>query len=263
MHVATRQAFALAVAALLAATAGPVGAAQAAPAFQDEEAEALITSPGARETVSGIVVIVGTASAPDFRLYRLEFIGDPAPTDAGWEPVQAPVEQRVREGVLGGWDTTTLPDGFYRLRLVVVTGLEEEELEYEVRVEVSNATATPLPLQPTITPSPSPGTPTPGPSPTPLIQQPPTRTPRPTETPGGPATLAPPPTLPPESPLQPNRLRQAAWRGVQIALGVFAGMALYGLARAAARGQLRERWWDFRREVLNPLLGGRNRRRKE
>ena len=227
---------------------------------EEGEIVAELDSPTARSVVSGIVTITGTAIAPGFRFYLLEYNIDPTPSNAPWTPIQAPVSQQARHSVLGAWDTESLADGRYIIRLTVVYGEARQAAEAQVQVQVSNATATPHPLPPTSTPSPAPGTPTPGPSPTPLIQQPPTRTPRPPEAPTRIGTGAA-PGASPESPLAPDRLKQAAWRGVLLALGGFGLFGAYSLVRAARRGQLRQGWRDFQREVINPLgdLLGRRR----
>ncbi len=221
------------------------------PARQISPDTLLIISPVPGETVSGVLQIVGTALDPAFLRYELDWAPDPPVGDA-WQPIQPPIFQQVRSSVLGIWDTTSVPDGQYLIRVRLVRA-DESSIETQVRVQVVNATATPSPSPaPTATATGLPGTPTAGPSPTPLIQQPPTRTPRPTETPGGP-TPTPAPLLA-ESPFEPARLRQAACSGVYLALAIFGGLAGYGLIRAAVRGQLRAVWWQLQREVLNPLI---------
>lgn len=245
--------------AMLAITAGTLvlclslpRAVHAESARQEPESLAIINEPQNNDRLTGAVLLNGTAVDPDFRYYQLEYRPDASPADAEWSPIQPPVSQQVRDGVLGLWDTTGLPGGSYTLRLRVVRG-DGSEITDQVRVLITNATATPIPTpQPTPTVTPLPGTPTPGPSPTPLIQQPPTRTPRPTATPGGP-TPEPPRAADPGSPLQPDRLRGAAWSGVQITLGAFALLGLYSLIRAGVRGRLRAGWWKLRREVIDGI----------
>lgn len=236
-------------------------AAHAGPSPQQEgESLAIITEPQDNDVLTGSALIYGTAAGADFRFYQLEYIPDPAPSDTPWVSIQPPVAQQVNNGVLGLWDTTALADGRYLLRLRVVRG-DGSEIGDEVSVRIVNATATPTPtLRPTATITPTPGTPTPGPSPTPLIWQPPTRTPRPTATPGGPTPTPPPPET--DSPLRPDRLRQAAWDGVKMALGAFGALGIYSLMRAARRGELRSGWRRLRREVLNPLFNSLRGRRR-
>ncbi len=225
----------------------------ALPHQQDAEGIADIASPQNNEIVSGAVTITGTAVDIDFRFYQLDYNIDPTPSDVPWTAVQPPVAQQVRDGILGIWDTTGLPDGRYVLRLQVIRN-DGQAISDEVHVQIGNATPTPLPtLPPPPTPTPPPGTPTPGPSPTPLIWQPPTRTPRPSPTPGGP-TVTPTPMDLSDSPLRADRLRLAAWRGMLITVSAFAVLGVYSLIRAAARGTLRTAWWRFRREIVNPVL---------
>jgi hypothetical protein len=206
-----------------------------------------ITSPAVGEIVSGVVQISGTAIDTDFAHYELAYALDPPINDQSWIPIQPPITQQVRDGILGAWDTTPLVDGRYLIRLRVVRIDEEAEaVEEIVRVQVSNATATPLPtLPPAPSATPLPDTPTPGPSPTPLIQQPPTRTPRPTPTPGGP-TATPEPLNLEDSPFRPDRLRQAAVSGGLITLGVFCLLGLYLLFRNQLLDQIRVLIWQIR-----------------
>jgi hypothetical protein len=203
------------------------------------------------ENVSGVVAIEGTATADDFRDYVLDYVPDPSPSDVQWRPIQGAVEQQVQDDVLGVWDTTGVEDGRYILRLTVNHHFSDPTTT-EVRVFVANATATPVPQPGTFTPSPPAGSPTPGPSPTSLIEQPPTRTPRasgpdttPTATPGAAVATG--------SPLQPDRLRRAAVVGILSTLAVFGLFGFYRMARAASRGQLGDRWRQFRGEVSGPL----------
>jgi hypothetical protein len=256
---------------LIAALLASVQTALAGPVQQDDdetptpesgESRILISSPQPGDSLSGWVTIIGTAVDPDFRSYTLEYAPDPTPSDVPWTEIQPPVEQQVRDGTLGAWDTTSLEDGYYILRLVIERN-DGESTDYEIHILVSNATATPLPtLPPTPTATSIPGTATPGPSPTPLIWQPPTRTPRPTATPGGP-TSTPQPLLQQDSPLSPNRLRQAAIRGIYIALIAFGMLAFYSMLRLAVRGELRERWWTFRKELINPLIDALSRKKDD
>ncbi|MBN1312284.1 MAG: hypothetical protein JXB30_12770 [Anaerolineae bacterium] len=232
----------------------------AMPPAQATASKVEIISPTDNQEVGGLVQIVGTAIDPAFYQYKLAYATEPVIDDT-WTAIQAPVAQQVNEGILGAWDSTQVADGIYRIRLRLVQQ-DGTAIDDQVRVQVVNATPTPLPTPlPTFTFTPLPSTATPGPSPTPLIWQPPTRTPRPTETPGGPIPNATPLSLQ-DSPFHPSRLRQAAWTGVMITFGTFGFLAVYGLVRAAVRGQLRSWWWRFRREVINPMLDSRGREKK-
>jgi hypothetical protein len=248
-------------------TAGAAGAWQSTPTPEPTpvDSRAVITDPGAGKNLSGVAAITGSAFAPDFDSYLLEYAPDPLPTDVEWLSVQPSIEQQVIRGVLGAWDTAEIADGRYILRLTL-NRTASDPIVYEVRVQVSNATPTPAPTltpQPTDTPRVTVG---PGqPTPTPLIQQPPTRTPRPTVTPGGP-TATPAPLVAGDSPLRPDRLVDAARRGVWIALIIFGVLGMYGLIRAAVRGTLRDGLLEVQHDVIHPLIDelrrSRDRRRE-
>jgi len=74
-----------------------------------------ILSPEDGETVSGMVEVLGTANIPNFGFYKFEMA---ALGDTSWLTIQAG-ETITTEGKLGYWDTTTLNQGDYFLRLVV------------------------------------------------------------------------------------------------------------------------------------------------
>ena len=232
---------------------------------QTGQSQVEIISPTDNQVISGLVQILGTALDPAFYQYELAYATEPVIEDT-WIAIQSPVAQQVNESVLGAWDSTQIPDGIYRIRLRLVQQ-DGTPIDDQVRVQVVNATPTPLPTPlPTFTPTPRPTYDNvrhdvPGPSPTSLIWQPPTRTPRPTATPGGPIPTSTPISMQ-DSPFHPSRLRQAAWTGILIAFGVFGFLAIYALARATIRGQLRNWLWRFRREVINPMLDSRGRKKK-
>jgi hypothetical protein len=212
--------------------------------------EAGFIQPQASATVTGLVQIIGTALAPDFDHYELAWSSDPPLNDEAWQPVQPDIAQQVRAGVLGVWDSTLVPDGQYLLRLRTVR-TDQTFIEALVRVQVANATPTPTftPI-PTVTSTLLPGPATVGPSPTPLIQQPPTRTPRTTQTPGGPTAT---PAAIEDAPFRAERLRGAACSGVWFTLLAFGGLGVYGMVRMARRGQIRDAWWSFRRDIRQLL----------
>ncbi len=74
-----------------------------------------IDSPASGETVSGVVEIRGTAAEPGMMRFRFEFGYDPDPTGT-WFLVFEGTEP-VRNGLLGTWDTSTISEGNYALRL--------------------------------------------------------------------------------------------------------------------------------------------------
>ena len=68
--------------------------------------------------VAGYVTITGSASHPRFLQYALEWGPEPNPSNL-WYPITAPRSTIVLNGILGAWNTTSVPDGNYRLRLHV------------------------------------------------------------------------------------------------------------------------------------------------
>ena len=140
--------------------------------FAQESAAAIIASPTDGQQLFGLVTITGTAIAPDFVNYRLEYddLRDP---QEQWFLVQAVVTQQVVNDVLGAWNTSVIPDGNYRLRLRVsrLDGTSIETIIPDLRV--SNSAPTPIPTVAGVPATETFGAPTPGPSPTSLVQQPP------------------------------------------------------------------------------------------
>ena len=66
--------------------------------------------------VSGSVELKGAANRPGFSFYKLEY----RPVDdQDWQLINI-YEQSRRLGTLGWWNTTTVPNGTYLVRLVVV-----------------------------------------------------------------------------------------------------------------------------------------------
>ncbi len=143
------------------------------------DAQSGIIYPPETEVLSGSVQIQGTATHPDFWKYELAA----APQGTGNWFIIAVSETPVVNGVLGAWDTRTVADGPYSIRLRVVHRDGNYDEYFVKNVIVSNAApptaeATPTP---TATPTPKPPTATP-------IQI----TPQiPTPTPASTATLAP------------------------------------------------------------------------
>jgi len=154
---------------------------------QPQAARAVITSPEPFTALRGRVPISGTATHPDFWKYEVHFAPEPSAGDQ-WSLIGSVHEAPVVDGVLEVWDTTTVPDGTYSLRLRVVRrdGNYEEYFVRQLLVANAQPTETPTPeISPTPTDTPTPLPPTP----TVVIELPviPTPTPRPTptSTPGG------------------------------------------------------------------------------
>ncbi len=77
-----------------------------------------ITSPGVNQTVAGVLEITGTATHEDFHYYKLEYAPG-ANADGGFiyfDGANGPVVG----GRLGGFNTASLPNGTYTIRVLVV-----------------------------------------------------------------------------------------------------------------------------------------------
>ena len=113
-----------------------------------------------------VVVITGTATHPSFSFYKVEFSLEPG---GDWSVIGDTHTNQVKDGALVQWDTRTVPDGSYSLRLLVVdaTGNYVENVVRQVVVANASAapteTITPTPTG-TLTGTPATGTPTSTPS---------------------------------------------------------------------------------------------------
>src|SRR5690606_38188210 len=143
--------------------------------------------------------VTGTLAAPGFTLAQLEFAYADNPTDT-WFSIQV-FSEPIVDSTLALWDTTSITDGEYVLRLRA--SLEDGTLqEVTVPIQIGNDLPVPSPtVEPTATPQEN------------LIQVPtpfllaasptPTELPRPT------------PTMLPANPvsLEPNEIYQSLGRG--------------------------------------------------
>lgn len=166
-----------------------------------------ITSPAADAVLRGQVTISGRLDLVSFLSARLEFAYASDPTDT-WFPIQT-FSQPVLDSTLASWDTTSITDGSYILRLRVT--LEDGTVqEATVPVQIGNdalPTATPE-----LTPTPDAETAS---LPTPFLlaaSPTPTEAPRPTPT-----------ALPPNpAALEQNEVYGSLGRGALVILGLFA-----------------------------------------
>ncbi|MFN2165994.1 MAG: hypothetical protein ACK2U9_07005 [Anaerolineae bacterium] len=159
-----------------------------APLFQ----EAVITSPEAFANVRGNVSIFGTATHPQFQRYELYYTIEPGDN---WVFIGEAHFEQVANGLLGTWDTGSLPDGTYSLRLRVVRQDGNYDEAYQRSIVVANAAPPPTPTptetvapeeRPTLPPVAQPTAASAEETPTPiLVEQPeiPTPTPRPSPSP--------------------------------------------------------------------------------
>lgn len=88
-----------------------------AAAWRQEAASVAITSPAPDEILRGQVTITGKVDGPSFASAQLDFAYASNPTDT-WFTIQA-FSQPVGESSLANWDTTSITDGDYVLRLRV------------------------------------------------------------------------------------------------------------------------------------------------
>ena len=174
-----------------------------------------ITSPKTGDILRGQVTITGTTDVPDFVSAQLDFAYDSNPT-GNWFALQA-LAQPMQDSDLFTWDTTSITDGDYILRLqVFLTDGTSQELTVPVRIQNDTPipTATPVPIA-TLEEFVSVQIPTPfllAASPTP------TNIPRPTPTPLPPNPVA----------LSQNEIYASLGRGALVIIGlfVFSGIAL-------------------------------------
>jgi uncharacterized protein YgiM (DUF1202 family) len=159
----------LALIALMPMTAS----AQTTPAASNPLAN--ITYPPPIYVLSGQFPIIGSANLPNMLNYFIEF--RPISEDvtqistASWAPATVPSRRAVQDDVLGVWDTTTVEDGAYEIRLTVNVrgGQPVQHVVTPLRVENNPRFGGRVPLAtptPTITPTPA-ATATPTPDPTP------------------------------------------------------------------------------------------------
>ncbi len=125
--------------------------------------EAVISSPTGGEALQGSVTISGTTAVEGFDYAELSFGYADDPTGT-WFLI-AEMGDPVEEDVLAQWDTTTITDGVYTLRLVVeregdpltatVTGLRVRNYT-SLETETPTAARTAYPGAQTNTPPPPP-----------------------------------------------------------------------------------------------------------
>jgi hypothetical protein len=133
-----------------------------APGFAD------ITQPTIGQALVGVVTIEGSASHPSFLSYDLSFAYENGEAET-WFLIMDNVENPVIDGRLGIWDTSSITDGDYKLRLRVNlengSALESIVSGLRVRNTTPVETATPglaaqpiedRPQSPTVTPLPTP-----------------------------------------------------------------------------------------------------------
>lgn len=120
---------------------------QSYPVHAQSEGDLIIASPGEGQVVQGMAVVTGTVTVLGFSSYELSFAYSDAPTQT-WFALHSSTLP-VFEGDLGTWDTTTITDGDYnlRLRVFLLDGSTQETTVSGLRVRNYTAvpTATPAP----------------------------------------------------------------------------------------------------------------------
>jgi len=130
-----------------------------------QEPRPVIVQPEQDAPVRGDVQIIGTAVHPQFDHYELHYAPWPLPSDQAWVfiPDGHPNQQPL--GLLGTWDSRSVPDGTYVLRVRVVkpdSNYQESDLR-RVLVVNTRQVETPTPVvteAPTQAPVELPPTPT-------------------------------------------------------------------------------------------------------
>lgn len=127
-----------------------------------EDADIAISFPPSVYVISGLTEIRGTADLVDLEKYFVEYRQlveeiDVA-TERPWFPATLPRNEATRNGELGVWNTTTVRDGLYELRLVVESnsGIIQIYRVSPIRV-LNNPTRdfVNIPARPTLFPTPT------------------------------------------------------------------------------------------------------------
>jgi hypothetical protein len=98
------------------------------------QADSAITSPTSGSAIQGKVDVSGYIKSTNFVRYDLDFSHSPGPED-GWFNINAS-DKNPADGLLGVWDTSSISDGNYRLRLTVYykDSTKAEYFANEIRV---------------------------------------------------------------------------------------------------------------------------------
>jgi hypothetical protein len=207
-----------------------------------QEPKPVIAQPEQDAVVRGVVQLVGSAVHPQFQRYELYYAPSPVPSDQAWIFIGDAHFQQQPLGLLGTWDSRSVPDGAYALRVRVVKQDGNYNDSDPRRVIVANAspapTATSAATQaptsaPTALPTALPATATIVVE-VPAIQSPtpiPTAIPKPTSTPAASAGADPSTTLADvESIFSPGRLIDVAQKSAVYTAGFFLVLgAFFGL----------------------------------
>jgi hypothetical protein len=92
-----------------------------------------LTYPISGDELRGVVEITGTANIENFAFYKIEYLS--TEPDSIWRAISAGTEM-VMDDVLGTWDTSLVPTGDYRFRLVVTDTAGNAPLPCVVQIRV-------------------------------------------------------------------------------------------------------------------------------
>jgi hypothetical protein len=140
-----------------------------------QQSTLIITAPRPGDALQGVITITGTSQVEGFTSAEIAFAYDGDPTGTWFRITTS--SQPVEDGILAIWDTTSISDGVYDLRLRVLDAdgksLEVVNSSLRVRNYTPVETATPTAFVPAATPFPThTATPTLYPTPTVLPTNP-------------------------------------------------------------------------------------------
>jgi hypothetical protein len=193
---------------------------------------ASIDSPVAGEVVQGAVVVRGSTAVERFQYYEIDFASTAQPAQ-NWLLIQES-SIPIQDGILAVWDTNSITDGDYNLRLVIfkTDGSQSVVTVMGLRVRnyspIDNPTPSPTVMYVTL----GPGTPTS--TPTPQDTQTPSATPlpsTPTTLPVNPAEITPPQLL------STFGIGAALSLGLFVLLGAYMGIRKFSNGRKLRRGK--------------------------
>ena len=98
------------------------------------QADSAITTPESGSAIQGKVDVSGYIKSTNFARYDLDFSHSPGPEE-GWFNIKTS-DNNPPDGLLGVWDTSSISDGNYRLRLTVYykDSTKAEYFTEEIRV---------------------------------------------------------------------------------------------------------------------------------
>ena len=95
-----------------------------------------LSYPPENATLSGRVTLLGTADHGQFQFYKVEYGLGEEPT--AWHVISDIHHERVINGTLETFDTTSLPNGVYKLKLTVVDVTSNFPPPHVVRIVIEN-----------------------------------------------------------------------------------------------------------------------------